>query len=173
MRLFVALDMPEELQDRIHRLQIPVRDLKWEPPERLHLTLQFLGEQPEQRLPELFEALAAVEFEPFELCCQGIGHFRSGAIWLGIEPNDRLRSLHRQIGARLRETGIAFESRRFSPHITLARTARQRLLPALDTVAERFQGISYRFECDTFCLKSSLLRPTGALHRVEALFAAA
>ena len=173
MRLFVAIDLPEELQDRIHRLQMPLRNFKWEPPERLHITLQFLGEQLDRRLPDLFEALEAVEFEPFDLCCQGIGHFRSGVIWLGIDDNDALRRLQQQISSQLREAAFSGEGRRFHPHVTLGRTDHHHLVPTLDSVAERFRDLSYHFECDTFCLKSSILRPTGALHRVEALFAAA
>lgn len=172
MRLFVAIDLPGEIQDAIGRLQTPVRHLKWTPPEHLHITLQFLGEQPDQRLPDIFEALEMVEFEPMTLECQGIGQFRSGVIWLGIEPQPALEQLQRRIQSALRTVGIQGEQRRFHAHVTLGRCDRHRLAAVLERVAERFYGQAYRFECDTFCLKSSILRPNGALHRIEALFGA-
>ncbi|MFC6673487.1 RNA 2',3'-cyclic phosphodiesterase [Marinobacterium aestuariivivens] len=172
MRLFVAIDLPGELQDTIAGLQIPVRHLKWTPPEHLHITLQFLGDQPDQRLPDIFEALETVEFEPMTLCCQGIGQFRSGVIWLGIDQLPALEQLQRRIQSALRQVGIQGEQRRFHAHVTLGRCDRHRLIPVLERVAEQFYGRSFRFDCDTFCLKSSILRPSGALHRVEALFGA-
>lgn len=174
MRLFVAIDLPDELQDLVAALQAPVRHLKWVPPERLHMTLHFLGEQPDARLQDIFEALEQVEFEPMELCFEGVGQFRSGVIWLAVEPvPDALTALRRHIGRELQTAGVRLERRRFHPHITLGRCSPHHLIPVLEQVADRFYGKSFCFNCDTFCLKSSVLRPSGALHRTEALYATA
>jgi 2'-5' RNA ligase len=170
MRLFVAIDLPAELQDSIARAQLEVRHLKWTAPERLHLTLQFLGEQPGHKLEAIHDALDSIEFSPLAIRCEGIGQFRSGVIWLGVDQQPGLEQLQQRIGQQLRCAGINFEQRLFKPHVTLGHCATNRLSTVLEHVAARFYGQAYCFECDCFSLKSSLLRPSGALHHVEALF---
>nr|WP_067295175.1 RNA 2',3'-cyclic phosphodiesterase [Marinobacterium profundum] len=170
MRLFVAIDLPDPLQDAIARLQQPVRHLHWTAPERLHITLQFLGEQPGHRLEAIYSALEEVEFAPLDVRCEGIGQFSSGVIWMGIDPQPAMEQLQQQIGMRLRAAGIPLQQRRFIPHITLGRCDSNHLSPVLEHVAARFYGQAFCFECDAFSLKSSLLRPSGALHHIEAEF---
>ncbi len=170
MRLFVAIDLPDPLQDAIARLQQPVRHLHWTAPERLHITLQFLGEQPNHRLEAIYKALESIEFAPLDVRCEGIGQFASGVIWLGVDPQPAMEQLQQQIGARLRAAGIPLQQRRFIPHITLGRCPGNRLERALEHVVARFYGQAFSFECDAFSLKSSLLRPSGALHHIEAQF---
>lgn len=170
MRLFVAIDLPDPLQDAIARLQQPVRHLHWTAPERLHITLQFLGEQPGHRLETIYSALEDIEFAPLDLRCEGVGQFSSGVIWLGVDQHPALEQLQQQIGTQLRAAGIALQQRRFIPHITLGRCPGNRLDRVLEHVAARFYGQAFCFACDAFSLKSSLLRPSGALHHIEAEF---
>jgi RNA 2',3'-cyclic 3'-phosphodiesterase len=170
MRLFVAIDLPDSLQDAIARLQLPVRHLHWTAPERLHITLQFLGEQPAPRLETIYNALESITFEPLSIRCEGVGQFASGVIWLGVDPHPALAQLQRQIGQQLHDAGIPLLQRRFIPHITLGRCRGNRLNRVLEHVAARFYGQAFCFECDLFSLKSSQLRPGGALHHVEAQF---
>jgi 2'-5' RNA ligase len=170
MRLFVAIDLPAELQDRIARAQLAVRHLKWTAPERLHITLQFLGEQPAHKREAIHDALDSIEFSPLPIRCEGIGQFRSGVIWLGVDQQPELEQLQQRIGQQLRSAGIGIEQRQFKPHITLGRCPVNRLSSVLEHVAARFYGQAYCFECDCFSLKSSLLRPSGALHHLEAQF---
>ncbi len=170
MRLFVAIDLPDPLQDVIARLQHPVRHLHWTPPERLHITLQFLGEQPDAQLEGIYGALESVEFEPLSLRCEGIGQFASGVIWLGVDATPALDQLQKCISRQLHKAGVPLQQRRFIPHITLGRCRSNRLGTVLEHVAARFYGHSFSFDCDQFSLKSSVLRPSGALHQVQAQF---
>ena len=147
-----------------------MRHLHWTAPERLHITLQFLGEQPDHRLETIYSALEDIEFAPLELRCEGVGQFSSGVIWLGVDPQPALDQLQRQIGQQLRAAGSALQQRRFIPHITLGRCPGNRLERVLEHVAARFYGQAFYFTCDAFTLKSSRLRPSGALHHVEAEF---
>jgi len=71
MRLFVALDIDEAIRERMARFIEGVRGFapgaRWVRAESLHITLKFIGEQPENKLAALQSALAAVRSPAFEL----------------------------------------------------------------------------------------------------------
>src|SRR3989304_10104260 len=74
LRLFVAIDLPEDVRESLGRLQNDLRrhdlpSLRWTRPEGVHITLKFLGETPASSLPALEAALArAVRgAQPFRL----------------------------------------------------------------------------------------------------------
>ena len=83
MRLFVAVEPSAELSDWVRRATEALapfgRGLRWVSPENAHLTLAFVGEQPEARLPELREAVRAASAgrDPFGLAFGGFGAFDS------------------------------------------------------------------------------------------------
>ena len=129
MRLFVALDLPDDVRERIHDFVSQVRPLaanvRWVGPESLHVTLKFMGEQPESRLDEFETALSHVQGKEFELTFRGCGFFpnRKSArvFWVGIEAGEQLSKLASEVDSRLAAVGIEKEKRAFSPHLTLAR----------------------------------------------------
>ena len=63
MRLFTGIDLPDEVREKLERLLMhlrPCAHLKWSPVYNLHVTLKFIGEWPEQKLPQLEAALRSV-----------------------------------------------------------------------------------------------------------------
>ena len=95
-------------------------------PERLHLTLHFLGPVPEPQLPALRDALAApaLDFAPCELRFDRVERWPHGLIVLGAQPlPESLRALHERLADVLRALQLRVEARRFQPHVTLARKA--------------------------------------------------
>ena len=109
MRLFVALDLPWALRDRLSALAgAGIPGARWVPPENYHLTLRFIGETPGHRAEDIDIALASLRGRGFELTLSGLGTFakggRSTALWVGVE-----------------RCGLEPERRRFQPHVTLAR----------------------------------------------------
>lgn len=91
------------------------------PEENLHLTLAFLGEVPDAG--PVLEALSPVSFTAFELCLEGMGRF-GDLWWAGIRESAPLAALARRVRHALAESGVPFDRKRFSPHITLLRGAR-------------------------------------------------
>ncbi len=128
MRLFcaIALDRPHRsalarLQDTLRRAGVTGR---WTEPEQLHLTLAFLGEQPDAR--RAAAALEETEGRAFPLAFGGLGRFvrRGGdVLYLAVPPRPALLGLQRSLTEALLRQGIGLEARPYRPHITLARRA--------------------------------------------------
>ena len=128
MRLFVALDIADEIRQRIARFMEGVREFapepRWVREESLHVTLKFIGET--QKMEEIRAALETVTNSGFDLSFRGAGFFptpRSARVfWIGIEADERLAGLASAVDAALLPLGIEKESRAYSPHLTLARS---------------------------------------------------
>jgi RNA 2',3'-cyclic 3'-phosphodiesterase len=135
MRLFVAVDLPDEARQAIAvrqklwagRLSKSKGALKLIDPLRMHLTLLFIGEVPEARVPAIVESMnAPAGMAPFDVTFGGVGVFPPrGAprvLWIGITDGAaRLEQLQREIAQRVRTVDIAFDDRPFHPHLTLGR----------------------------------------------------
>ncbi|MGE5206041.1 MAG: RNA 2',3'-cyclic phosphodiesterase [Chlamydiota bacterium] len=129
MRLFVALDLEPSIRERIARFLDGVRefapDARWVHAESLHLTLKFIGEQPDRKLEAMQQALAAIVSPPSSLHLHGYGFFPTAhsarVFWVGVEADENLSKLASQVEHALEPAGIPSEARAFSPHLTLAR----------------------------------------------------
>ena len=131
MRLFVALDLPWSLKQRLALLAGGIPGARWVPTENYHLTLRFIGETQKYRAEEIDAALFALRARGFPLTLAGIGTFAKGgraiSLWAGVERTQALDHLQNKIETALQRVGLEPERRRFAPHVTLAR---------LDAVAE-------------------------------------
>jgi RNA 2',3'-cyclic 3'-phosphodiesterase len=130
MRLFVALDLEEEIRRRIalylQGLSGFAPEARWAAAESLHVTLKFIGEQPEQQVPSLQEALASVQTQPISLAFKGYGFFPTAraprVFWLGIEADEALPNLAAKVDTALAALAIPREEHALTPHLTLARS---------------------------------------------------
>ena len=126
MRLFVGLELPWELRQRVAMLPAGgIPSARWVPPENYHVTLRFIGEAPRHLADEIDHALAALKAPSFALTLAGIGTFakggRSQSLWLGVARSEPLERLQSKIETALQRCGLEPERRRFQPHVTLAR----------------------------------------------------
>ena len=133
MRLFVSVDLPDALATPIADLQdefAGAGGLNFTDPAQAHLTLKFLGEVAEDRVPDLERELeAAVDdagVEPFTVRYGGLGVFPSleyiSVVWLGVETgSEELTRLHEAIETRTTGLGFEAEAHEFTAHVTLAR----------------------------------------------------
>jgi RNA 2',3'-cyclic 3'-phosphodiesterase len=131
-RAFVAIHLDEPTRAavaaEIERLRPLCRAVAWVPSQNLHLTLKFLGEQPDGRLAEAVLALeeAAAERAPFTLTLHGLGAFpgmeRPRILWVGVaEGALDARALQSKVETALERRGFTRESRRWHPHLTIGR----------------------------------------------------
>jgi len=133
MRLFVSVDLPDDLATPVADLQAAFDDaggLDFTDPEQAHVTMKFLGDVDEDRLPALERELeTAVEnagVGPFTVRYGGLGVFPSleyiSVLWLGVEDGgEELTRLHEALEARTTAMGFDPEDHEFTPHVTLAR----------------------------------------------------
>jgi 2'-5' RNA ligase len=132
MRLFIAINFPEEIKRGlgafIRNLSQTPSDLRWVRDENLHLTLQFLGNVPEDQVSAVNSAMqnSVNGIGPFELVLEGTGVFpsvqRPRVLWVGISGDTApLFKLQRQVQREMKLLGFEPENRKFSPHLTLAR----------------------------------------------------
>lgn len=125
MRLFVALAMPPEVSAELAALQGGLDGARWVDPDDLHLTLRFVGEVDGGTAEDLAAALQSVRAPAFDLRLSGFGHFgndrRLRALWAAVDPQPLLDHLQGRVEAAARRAGLEPETRRFVPHVTLAR----------------------------------------------------
>lgn len=178
MRLFTGLDLPPELVARLEQLleQLrPTARINWSPPANLHVTTKFIGEWPEERLPELEKALAALPSRPMIPVHIGkVGFFPNPhsprIFWCGVDAPG-LAELAAETDAATSRLGIASEKRAYSPHLTLARI-KERLdpQPLREAIAAQASLDFGAFEARSFFLYRSQLRPTGSVYTKLAEF---
>jgi 2'-5' RNA ligase len=129
MRIFVGIDLEDEIRARIARFLEGVRgfapDVRWVRAESLHVTLKFIGEQKPEQVEAIREHLGRVEGSAMEIHFGGYGFFPTTksprVFWIGMEAGPELAQLAVDIDTTVSELGIAREERAFSPHLTLAR----------------------------------------------------
>jgi 2'-5' RNA ligase len=129
MRLFTAIDIPEDVMEGLrallNRLK-PLAKVSWSRVENLHITTKFIGEWPEERLDEMKRVLATTPaVGPIEIAVQDLGWFpnerRPRVFWAGIDGGDPLRALAQATEQAVAPLGVPVEERVYSPHLTLAR----------------------------------------------------
>ncbi len=175
-RLFVAVEMPDEVKTALIELQQRVFPAaRWSKRAQMHLTLHFIGAVPDEQFAAIKTALATVTQAPFDMKLQGVGVFphqdRARVLWAGGVRAPGVLHLHHQLGNVLKPTGFTPEDRPYAPHVTLARFQQS---PPRDTVQkyllthQRFA--TEHFRVTEFVLFSSDLQPDGAVYTPEQVY---
>jgi 2'-5' RNA ligase len=167
MRLFIAVDLPNDVRDQLAEVQRALRPLtdsaRWVAPESIHITLKFLGEVPEKQLEDIDTALAGLSWKPFT-----VGFFpgnRSPRVfWAGMEA-PTMQGLAVELDSRMERLGFDKEKRAFRPHITLARARDNRIDSSLVTGAAQYEEHNFgSFTADRIFLFKSSLKPSGSVY---------
>ncbi|GAC1647091.1 MAG: hypothetical protein NVS4B3_00590 [Gemmatimonadaceae bacterium] len=133
MRLFLALNIPDDVRSAIHTACAPLRtainDASWAAPDRLHLTLKFLGEASDVAAAAVAAAVRpiAARYRAMALRMGGIGVFPNfrhpRIVWIGVEADPKLELLQHDLELACATLGHPVEGRPFRPHVTLGRIA--------------------------------------------------
>lgn len=126
IRTFAAITPPDDVLDALEDLQEALPGAAWSPPENIHVTLCFFGEQSRHALEDLDAALAALDKRRFVMTLSGVGTFGSEPrlVFADVERSSALSALQAGVAAAARATGIDVERRKYAPHATLARWPR-------------------------------------------------
>ncbi|NLI12816.1 RNA 2',3'-cyclic phosphodiesterase [Pelotomaculum propionicicum] len=181
MRLFVAINFPNEIKNSLNSfikdLKVLPSDAKWVNSENLHLTVQFLGDVPEDKAVSTVEALkrSVKGVSPFYLTLGGVGVFpskdRPRVFWAGVHgETTALLELHRRVQKELGRLGFTPDQKRFSPHLTLARLrSPQGFVAVFDRAEKLARGKEFgRAKVMSVDLMLSELSPRGPRYTVMA-----
>jgi RNA 2',3'-cyclic 3'-phosphodiesterase len=165
MRIFISPPLPKDLTDYLQTLVPLLPKAPFSTPLQYDLTVKFLGEVPDNLLPELHHRLSSVHFPPFQANLSRLRVFSEQIIrvvWVGVEPTRSLFDLHSQIDEAL--FPLFPKDDRFTPHITLGRIKHLHNQPAF---LERLPNIHvepFPFLVCTLSLFKSVLTSKGAIH---------
>jgi 2'-5' RNA ligase len=160
MRLFTGVDLPRAVTASLEQLLAqlrPTAHLKWTTVYNLHITLKFIGEQPEERLAEIKDALARMpKHAPVSIDIRGLEWIpnpgRPRMLWSKIDAPE-LTPLAAEIDAALEPLGIVKEDRAYTPHLTLARIRMPVPLQKTRQAIEELKSVDFgSFEADRFWL---------------------
>jgi RNA 2',3'-cyclic 3'-phosphodiesterase len=135
MRLFVGLDISEDIRTRIATFVDGFRkvapDIRFINPDNFHVTLKFIGET--TKLAEITRVLAQISSPAFDVTFGGTGFFpnerQPRIFWAGIQAPPELRRLASSIDTALQPLGFEAEKGPYTPHLTLARSGSGRPRP--------------------------------------------
>ena len=178
LRLFLAVEpsaaVRSSLADCVTGLRRRLPGVKWVPGENFHITLRFLGNIPDERLPELCAVCgdALRRQTAFSCAAAGLGAFpRSGrvtVIWADVIRGRRgLAGLVEALESRLRDAGFVAEPAAFRAHITLGRVRRRATVHRRDLSPhiETWQGREFgQWRVDRVTLFQSTLTADGPVY---------
>ncbi|MBP6011721.1 MAG: RNA 2',3'-cyclic phosphodiesterase [Alphaproteobacteria bacterium] len=170
IRLFTAIEIPESVRLRLSLLQGGVPGARWTPPENLHLTLRFIGEVDEAVANDIDDVLSSLRARSFDLTLKAAGEFGGRdphALWVGVAPNEALHHLVAKVESALQRMGLEAESRKYTPHVTLARLRDAPLPKVREFLAAHAAFDSGPFRAREFALYSSHPSARGSLYRAE------
>lgn len=134
-RLFLAIATHDGLENIVAPIIKKLRinadqrelDIRWTHSSNFHVTLVFLGNVDESRIPEIEKTVEtiAINTAPFDLKISGMGAFpdpfSSRVLWFGVQNSKYLRFLQGELSEQLRAARFPSEDREYSPHLTIAR----------------------------------------------------
>ena len=180
-RIFVALELPESLRQKITRHmdrlreQLPEVRASWTRAQNLHLTLKFLGDTPVARVEAVAAALsgAANSCGPFEIAVGDCGAFpprgKPNVLWIGIDdPSGKLHKLQAALETECADAGFQRDQRTFHPHLTIARLRHPSDARGLAEVHRRLGFESTAVRVTDACLIRSELSSAGSRYTILA-----
>jgi 2'-5' RNA ligase len=174
LRLFAAIALPGEISALLVPRQTGLSGARWRPREALHITLRFFGPTPEPAAADLAVELERAAIAPFDLVLEGAGAFgeadRLRTLWAAVAPLPPLDRLAGRVETAARRAGLAAETRKFTPHVTLAYLSRPDPAEAAGWIAANNLLKTPPFKVTRFGLYSSWPGEGGSRYELERLY---
>ena len=174
MRTFIAINLEKEIKENlsalVEKLRKRGRGIRWVRREGMHLTLKFLGEISEEKIPEIKNILSNVakNYKPFFLKIRGTGYFPvekkiPRVIWTGLDADEALTSIQQELERELEKIGFPQEKRKFQAHLTLGRVKVASSIQETLLELKRYQeSVFGEMVVHKITLFQSILKPSGA-----------
>ncbi len=171
LTLFAAISLPDHIQNYISPLQTGIEGIRWQAPQKLHITLGYFGAQSEDMAEILDLELAKSPGPAFDIrltAANVFGGERPHALWFGVQEWGGLTALNHHVRKAARRAKIDMESRKFTPHVTLAYINSGTDLADVSRFLQRHQTFTSRpFLVDEFSLFSSHRVKNAANHYIR------
>ena len=125
----MSLNLPNDIIEQIISVRDDIsrdKNFRWEPKEKLHLTIKFIGDVSSQIMEDISEELKFIEnYSSIKCAFSKFGFFyrdnRPIILWAGLETEVLLNNLITELNEHLIKFSIPIEKRKFNPHITMLR----------------------------------------------------
>ncbi len=176
IRSFIAIELPPETRAGLGRvtaiLKASAGDVRWVKTDDVHLTLKFLGDVEEERIPEIAGCIERCieDTPPFSIAVRGLGAFPGDhnpqIIWIAAaDESGRLSGMQLSLENGLFRMGFKKEKRSFAPHLTLGRLKSPRGKEAVRRGLAALKNADCgSYTAEAVCLFKSDLRPGGAVY---------
>ena len=172
-RLFTALEVPDEVGAALSTYRGGLSGARWIDVENYHVTLRFLGDVDEETAQEAAYELGKIRRAPFDVVIEGLDAFggsRPRALIARVAPSPAIIELQAEHERLIRRTGLPSESRKFTPHVTLARLRDASARAVADYLGLRGGPPRLSFRVDRFVIYSSRDSVGGGPYLVEAAY---
>ena len=177
IRTFIAFDTPPIIKNEMSALQDKLKksnaDVKWEPSDKFHATIKFLGNVDEGMLPKVISSCESAlnNLSAAEVVFQSLGCFPNNkhprVIWIGCENSDgRLQLMKAALDQSLLTYGFEIEDRAFHPHITLGRV---KIMGGINNLTPMLENLTFeprRAIINEILIMKSILKPAGSEYSV-------
>jgi RNA 2',3'-cyclic 3'-phosphodiesterase len=172
-RLFTGLELPAAVVGQLALMRGGVSGARWLEPEDYHITLRFIGDVDGGVARDIDEILADIRRPRAPVRFEGLSWFggdKPRAIVAKVKPEPALMDLQAEQERLLRRIGLGPETRKYTPHVTLARLRGVRQAAVASYLAERGALISESFTAERFALYSAREGSGGGPYVVEAAY---
>ena len=178
MRLFIGIDLPSSIKEKIDQIKNSLKkcslDAKWINSQNAHLTLKFLGQVEEKKIPLISKLIesTANEFNALKIEFRSFGFFpndrKPRIFFVSTSKEDALKSISQRLENKLESVGFEKEDK-FKSHITLARLKSLKNITCVKTKIEKLT-LGNPFIVNKIVLFKSILSRSGPLY--EKIFSA-
>ena len=176
-RLFIAIDLPDEIGESLAALDPHYRGLIFVPPSQMHLTLAFFAAVEASSADTLKQKLGAISFRAFFLPVVGLGTFSKNRmphiLRIGVgHAHPHLFQLHKRVNEAALACNLPIEERAWTPHFTIAR-GRGISAALMESFLKKHRDYDAgMMHVEEFHLYQSTLTPAGPVHQRELTIAA-
>ena len=172
-RLFTGISLPQTIAHQLTMVRGGLSGARWIEAEDYHITLRFIGDVGQSEAEEVHSILEGIDRPAFPITLGGVDVFggsKPRAIVAGVRPSPALVELQAEQERMLRRIGLPAETRKYTPHVTLARLRQTSPGSLAEFLTARGFLASREFEVDQFALFSARDSIGGGPYIVEAAY---
>ena len=172
-RLFTGLELPDAVVGQLAFMRGGIVGARWLEPDDYHMTLRFIGDIDARAARDIDETLADIRRPTAPVRFEGLSWFggdKPRAIVAKVKPEPALMDLQAEQERRLRRIGLEPETRKYTPHVTLARLRGAGQAAVANYLATRDALVADSFTAERFVLYSAREGSGGGPYIVEAAY---